>query len=166
MARMESELYCEIGDLQIGNLRADEPELRKYIEKASDEIDSYLSKLYVTPLPYSTADSGQLRRTSLILNQICAELASGRAILGMAGSKQDTQVHAYGRWLIERAMNRLSAIESGEIVLDGTGVVPIQETRPAGPLVSNRFESQVDLFYNRQRPPFYNGKNKLAYGAP
>lgn len=166
MARMDTELYCDESDLHVGNLRVDEGELRNYIENASDEMDSHLSQLYVTPLPYSTTDSGQLRRTSLILKQICSELASGRAILGMAGSKQDTQVHAYGRWLVERALSRLGEVTSGEIVLEGNGITRVdQDATPSGPLVSNMFESQVDAFYNKNRSPFTNPKHNLAYGG-
>lgn len=164
MARMEAELYCAVDELMIGDARMDEPVKKHYIEKASDEIDSYLSSIYVTPLPYSTADSGQLRRTSLILNQVCTELASGRAILGAAGSKQDDQVHAYGRWLVDRAHKRLDKIMSGEVKLDGTGVVRVdQSSKTQGPLVSNMFESQVGLFYG-QRPGFAN-PHPLAYGV-
>lgn len=166
MARIDGDLYCEVGDLHFGNLRAEDVNRRHYIERASDEMDSHLSALYVTPLPSSTADSGQLRRTSLILNQICSELASGRAILGMAGSKQDSQVHAYGRWLVERALARIQEILSGDIILEGVGVTPIpQPGGRSGPLVSSRFESQVDAFYGRHNTrPFENPMHKLAYG--
>lgn len=162
MARMEAELYCDTDELMIGDARMDESIKKHYIEKASDEIDAALSAIYVTPLPYSTADSGQLRRTSLILNQICTELASGRAILGAAGSKQADQVHAYGRWLIERALRNIDKILSGEVKLEGTGVVRVdQSSKIAGPLVTNRFPSQVAAFYGR---PGVNPRNPLAYG--
>lgn len=168
MARIDNELYCDVNDMQLGNLRMEDTERRPFIEKASDEMDSHLSALYVTPLPYSTADSGQLRRTSLILNQICSELSSGRAILGAAGSKQDTQVHAYGRWLIERALARLKQITDGEIVLEGTGVTPVDQPgdKHGGPLVSNIFDSQVEAFYGgRQKSrPFMDPRHGLAYG--
>lgn len=166
MARMDTELYCDESDLHVSNLRVDDGDVRKYIESASDEMDSHLSKIYVTPLPYSTTDSSQLRATSLILKQICSELASGRLVLGAAGSKQDSQVHAYGRWLVERALGRLEEIVSGEVVLEGTGVIPVEGNGvPVGPLVSNTFDSQVDAFYNKQRSPFVDPKHKLAYGG-
>ena len=161
---MESELYCSIDELKMGSLRMDDAVKRQYIEKASDEMDASLSAIYVTPLPYSTADSGQLRRTSLILNQICTELATGRAILGEAGSKQDTQVHAYGRWLVERAQKNLDRVLSNEIKLEGTGVVRVdQSSKTAGPLVTNRFESQVDAFYNKRKP---HDPHSMIYGIP
>lgn len=161
MARMETELYCSIDELKLGSIRMDDDVKRAYIEKASDEMDASLSAIYVTPLPYSTADSGQLRRTSLVLNQICTELATGRAILGEAGSKQSDQVHAYGRWLVERAQKNLDRIMSGEIKLEGTGVVRVdQSNKVAGPLVSNMFDSQVAAFYG----PRKGDCNPLAYG--
>lgn len=158
---MESDLYCSNEELTLGDVRMDDAIKRKYIEAASDEIDSRLSDIYVTPLPYSTADSGQLRRTSLILNQICTELATGRAILGAAGSKQSDQVHAYGRWLVDRAHKNLDKIMSGEIKLEGTGVVRVDKSgKVGGPLVSNTFESQVGLFYGARK----GDPNPLAYG--
>lgn len=161
MARMESELYCSVDEMTLGDVRMDESIKRQYIEKASDEIDSHLAEIYVTPLPYSTADSGQLRRTSLVLNQVCIGLATGRAILGQAGSKQSDQVHAYGRWLVERALKSLQRIVDGEITLEGTGVLKVDKSnKVSGPLVSNMFESQVARFYGgRAGEP-----NPLAYG--
>lgn len=161
MARMESELYCSIDELKLGSVRMDDSVKRKYIEKASDEIDASLSAIYVTPLPYSTADSGQLRRTSLILNQICTELATGRAILGEAASSQGDRIHAYGKWLVERALKNIDKILSGELKLEGTGVVPVETNKVAGPLVSNMFESQVGAFYGGRNP---HDPNRLAYG--
>lgn len=160
MARVESEMYCVTEELQFGNLKVqvEEGDKEHYIEKASDEIDSYISSRYETPISVNISASGSRRVASLVLNQICSELASGRMILSYAATAQDNQVHAYGRWLIERALDRVYRIVDGDLELpdvpyaDGTE----SERPPRGPIVINTGpfggESQVGKYYDTFRP--------------
>lgn len=160
MARVESEMYCSEDELQFGKLRVQVEERDKshYIEKASDEIDSHISVRYETPIAVNINAGGGRRTTSLILNQICAELASGRLLVASAASAQDSQVHAYGRWLIERALARVQQIVDGDLELPDVPPAPELEanTAPHGPLVINTGpyggESQVNKFYDTFQP--------------
>lgn len=160
MARVESEMYCTPRELQFGKLRVqvDDTDKPHYIEKASDEIDSHISVRYETPISVNINSDGGRRVSSLILNQICAELASGRLLVASAASSQDSQVHAYGRWLIERALGRVHQIVDG--VLDLPEVEPAVELEgkviPHGPFVVNTGpfggESQVNRYYDTFHP--------------
>lgn len=159
MARVESEMYCTPEELQIGSLRAQgEVDKSHYIEKASDEIDSYISKVYDTPISVNINSAGGRRVASLILNQICSELASGRLLVASASGAQATQVHAYGQWLIGRALGRVQQIVDGELELPEVPLADEVENGrpPRGPLVVNTGpfggESQVNKYYDTFKP--------------
>lgn len=160
MARVENEMYCTPSELQFGNLRVqlEDKDKAHYIEKASDEIDSHISSRYETPVSVNINSGGGRRVASLILNQICAELASGRLLVSHAAGAQDRQVHAYGQWLIERALGRVQQIVDGELELPDVPPAPDVEVGrpPRGPLVVNtgpfRGESQVNAYYDTFHP--------------
>jgi len=99
-----------LGDLETGHL-----DKTQYLEFAEDEINSFLGVMYVLPLPTLSAHN------ALTLKVTQARLASGRLILAMAQGGEDQELHAYGRHLVELAMNDLHRIGKDYDLFDITG---------------------------------------------
>lgn len=144
MARTDP-AYCEEGDLLIGDLPlgpAHDPV--QFINAAADEMDSYIGRRYVLPLPLGSLDVV----STLVLKRINAHLASGRLILSLAIASEDERLHAYGEYLVREAMRDLLAIRDGDLLLDGAEEVSTGADADAGPTIINHDEqSGVDTFY-------------------
>lgn len=90
---------------------------QKFINDASDEIDSKLGWLYVIPLePISPATSLPGYQL-LTLKGINNKLASGRIILTLDIASEGTTLHAYGWQLIREAREELIYLANGEAQL-------------------------------------------------
>lgn len=149
--------YSETEDLLIGDLPLSgvvDPE--KYIQDATDEIDSYIGNVYTTPLDVSDTSS-IARHSRLLIKRICNHLSTGRLILAVASPSEDTQLHAYGASLVQNALEALVLIAEGKVLLEGAPSSDTNETvRVTTPLIYNKdTESQVEAFYDRIANPSY-----------
>lgn len=141
---------------------------QKFVDDASDEIDSRLGFIYQTPIDVD-APTTVTRPVILLLKRINNWLASGRLLLAAAASQEDSQLHAYAYSLVKDAQAGLDAIVSGEIILEGAasavgdGVATIVNA----PLISNGdAESMVDAFYQRLTNPAFVGLyDPVNFGA-
>lgn len=138
-------IYSEEGDLLIGDLplgSAYPP--AKFLEAASDEIDSYLGRVYDVPI--DTTESEVVRLT---LKRINNWLASGRLIMSVATAGQDSELHAYGWSLVKQAMDEIQMILTGDLDLPGLDVINTGSIESgSGPMVQNVDSvSRVDDFY-------------------
>lgn len=110
--------YSTEEDLLLGDMVIS-PSLdrQKFINDASDEIDSKLGWLYELPLravsPATELPGYQL----LTLKGINNKLASGRLILTLDISGEGTTLHAYGWQLIREAREELMVLANGEAAL-------------------------------------------------
>lgn len=141
-----------------GNIPAVGTMPQKYVNDATDEIDSVLGVLYKTPInmaptPEDTPPGvGTVTRPSrLLIKRVSNFLASGRFMLATSAGGEDDQLHSYALYLVTSALATLEKIASGEIKLDGAELSgdPDEEGR-YGPLISNvDSESNVEAFYDR-----------------
>lgn len=162
--------YCAEADLIAGNIPAADGVKKTYVDAASEEMDSYLSAQYVTPISVNVADPRQ-KQTSLTLKRINAHLASGRLITSMGTGGEDTEVHAYGLMLITESLNALKALASGAPDLygatkhnqDDEGAVPESDLR--GKVFNGDLQSEVDAFYSSAMPNGFFAPRGSYYGA-
>lgn len=141
--------YCDVADLLLGDLPVPE-NAAKYVQDATDEIDSKIGLRYKTPIVISGEenDAGK-RATKLLLKRICSWLASGRIILAFAVSQEIQFQHAYGRSLVDEATAALNAIASGDVILYGVEPIDPNNKGSTGPIINNiDAESNVEAFYN------------------
>lgn len=104
--------YSSTDDLLLGDLLLPaEFDLDKWVNLASDEMDSRLGFTYVIPL------TGLTDTESLFLRDINNKLASGRLILAQAIGGEDNRLQAYGESLIKDALASLNALTMGDIDL-------------------------------------------------
>ena len=141
--------YCEEVDLLTGNIPTHEwMDIPQYIQAAADEINAALAMRYVVPVVVSGVP--QYAATPLFLKGINAKLASGRIITAAATSAEQTEVHAYGLYLIKEALEQLKTITCGDYVLPGAPQTQQPGTDTSPVLISNVDpESQVEAFYSR-----------------
>lgn len=124
-----------------------------YLNQASDEVDSYLAAVYATPINLPDVSPNQIdpeRETRLVLKRVTSQLASARIILAAAAGGEDTEIHAYGKLLLNEALRTLRQLATGEPMLPGATVNPnAPEADGSGlPLVVNGDAfSEVDRFY-------------------
>lgn len=138
-------LYSEEGDLLIGDLplgSAYPP--AKFIESASDEIDSYLGRMFEVPIDVTGNEV-----VRLTLKRINNWLASGRLIMSVATAGQDNELHAYGWSLVKQAMDEINLIMSEDLTLPGLQIIETASIEEgSGPMISNKDDvSRVDEFY-------------------
>lgn len=105
---LESDLL--LGDLETGHL-----DKTQYLEFAEDEIVSHLGITYALPLPTLSAHN------QLTLKVLQARLASGRLLLAMAAGGEDSELHAYGRHLVEMGMSDLYRVGKDFELFDDAG---------------------------------------------
>lgn len=96
--------WATTDDLFVGTLNTSGIDLQKYLDDAEQEMLVCLSKIYVVPLP---TDLGALAATFKFIQQ---RLASGRLILDIAISTENTELNAYGAMLIKEGQNELYKI--------------------------------------------------------
>lgn len=143
--------YSEVDDLLLGDItlgggaRAD-----KYVQDATDEIDSCLGYRYVLPLANTTPAYAKL-----VLKQCANKLASGRLIMALAAGGEDTSQHAYGYALVQEGMATLNGLCSGLIDIPGALLVnPVAAGRDVGPSLGNQDASSgMDAFYTFVNDP-------------
>lgn len=151
--------YSSKDDLLLGNIPlpvSADPE--RYVDDASDEVDSIIGFRYATPVDM-TEPGPVARPARLLLKRVANFLASGRLLLAVAAGSEDRQLHAYGNSLVQQALYCLKEIAEGEIILPGalpsTDVSPIQ----TGPLIYNKdVSSNVDDFYDKIVCPESDGQ--------
>jgi len=133
--------------------------MASYVQDASDEIDAVLGFMYETPIVQSSDGSALSRPVSLMLKRINRYLASGRYIMAVASSGEDTETHAYANRLIREATDALKQISSGKIDLDAKKV-PLSGDAAQGPAIRNaEAHSNVDAFYAN-----FTGADGMMFG--
>lgn len=148
--------YSEVTDLLTGNIPTPgylTPQ--KYVDDAADEIDSKIGFVYETPINVADdPDNPVVRPVRLLLKRINNFLASGRLLLAVTASDEDTSLHAYAKSLVDNAELALEAIFDGTILLEGaTELNPQTEDSHRGPMIANKDEfSAVDDFYDQLMP--------------
>ena len=91
--------YSEVGDLLIGDMPVGVlTSKQKFVDDATNEIDSYIGVRYVTPLSLADTDPSTgwpnaiPRHVRLHISRINNHLASGRLILAVAAGGEDQRV--------------------------------------------------------------------------
>ncbi len=145
--------YSEVEDLLLGELQQPEnSNCSKYVQDATDEIDSKLGFIYVTPI---TVDPNEFRATVLLLKRINNWLASGRLILANAASREDQYLNAYGKSLVVEATEALNALTSGTMPLPGATPLNPDDSQATGPIINNLdVQSNVESFYDFVTDPY------------
>ena len=146
--------YSDVTDLLVGDIRINSAlDPQKYVQDASDEVDSIIGFRYATPVDMT--DPGTVSRPArLLLKRVANFLATGRLIIAAAASGEDKQLHAYGKSLVDQALYCLKEIAAGEILLPGAA--PATDVSPiiSGPLIYNKDKtSNVDDFYDKILAP-------------
>ena len=127
---------------------------QKFVDDAADEIDSKIGFLYATPVDINAPEI--VDPVKKLLKRLNNFLASGRLIMMLTQSEEDTRLHAYGYSLVVDAQAALDQIASGELVVG----LPPADGAPTdvatAPLIYNQdSESQVEAFYDRIANPYY-----------
>lgn len=141
--------YSGVEDLLVGKIPLPQTiDPAKYVQDATDEVDSYIGFLYQTPVDISNT-STVIRPVRLLLKRLSNQLASGRLILAMASGAEMQKVHAYGRSLIRDALDVLTQISEGKVTL--ISVPPLNTlSGTTAPMIANLdAESNVEAFYDR-----------------
>lgn len=138
--------YSDVDDLMVGKIplpQALDPQ--KFVDDATDEVDSYIGFTYVTPVDLTVVD----RPVRLLLKRIANMLATGRLIQAAAAGSENHSVHAYGRTLIQQAIDLLTQISDNKVILTSVPTVT-GGTTTTGPTIFNvDAESNVEAFYDR-----------------
>lgn len=167
---MSDTTYAELEDLLIGDVPTPAyVNPQKFLNDAADEIDSKIGFRYDTPLDVQPTSS-LARPARLLIKRLTAHLASGRLLLSVDTSGEETTIHAYGLYLIQECEAALAMIANGQVTLEGA--TPIEgATSVAGPIYSNiDAESAVEAFYDRVANPLYvfppqDSYARLRYGS-
>lgn len=150
-----ADTYSEVADLLLGDIPTPS-DAGKWIQDATDEVDSKLGFRYVTPIVVDESVPGN-RTTPLLLKRIANWLASGRLIVAKAASSSQQEVNAYGLSLIAQATAALDQIASGDLVLPGAAFLSVDDTGQSGPIISNLDSvSMVESFYAYATTPTLN----------
>lgn len=143
--------YSEVDDLLLGDITlSSRARPDKYVQDATDEINSCLGFRYVLPLDLDLeSEVGIPYYAQLVLKQCANKLASGRLIMALASGDEDTSMHAYGWSLVQEGMITLNGLCSGMIDLpNAVAVNPVAVGRDVGPALGNQdASSAVDAFY-------------------
>lgn len=148
--------YCTKDDLLTGDI----PLAGKYgdgssfVQMAADEIDAELGHIYVTPIVIEDATEPENRPSVLTLKKINQLLASGRIILDMAAGGEDTDLHAYGRRMIDEALLLLGKICDSKMILRGAEMINSSDVDVENTAVSVTQADSVSLvesFYDRYK---------------
>ncbi|ANA87251.1 hypothetical protein SEA_GIBBLES_16 [Gordonia phage Gibbles] len=148
--------YCEVNDVQIGNIALPRglgtPEVikQRYINDTADDIDAKLGAIFALPLE---PEPGSF--TAAALKRINKYLAIGKLVIDAAAGGEDTQLHAYGFHHLREGNKAIEDILAGKIVLD---LSPSEDAdpddQPTGPSVINKEPgSFVDAFYGHSLHP-------------
>lgn len=144
--------YSETGDLLLGDLPSPR-DAEKYVQDATDEINSKLGFRYVVPIVVDQSVPANLP-TILLLKRINNHLASGRLVCAKAASGSQQEVHQYGLSLIREAELALNQLVSGEMTLPGATFQSSDDVGQSGPIISNiDAASNVEAFYGMVTTP-------------
>lgn len=146
--------YSLVSDLLIDDLTVSQTfPKQKYVDDAADEMNIKIGTRYDLPIDLNTLSVPSRLRLKRINNY----LASGRIVLRLAISSEQTKLHELGATWIKEALDALEAIACGKddlLLVDGTPI----ETDPyldvsVGPIVTNvDAASPVDSFYDYFNP--------------
>jgi phage gp36-like protein len=139
--------YSQVTDLLTGDLTIGGGVNKdRYVQDATDEINSRIGFMYLLPLTPTPA-------THILLTlKRCANLiATGRMILALGVGGEDGSQHSYGESLLHEGQMLLSAIECGQISL-GCDKIAVQGDGNAPTILQTDSLSSVDAFYG-----FVNG---------
>lgn len=124
--------YSGAEDLLLGDLELGSTNSQKFIDAAAEEMDSKLGVLYQLPLRKAGQDYTDeelpvawkdLPTFQVLLLKHCNnKLASGRLILAISQSAEAPTVHAYGKALIDEAMNELYCLANADVDLSAARV--------------------------------------------
>lgn len=153
--------YCEADTLLLGAIPArTELDMQQFVNDAADEIDSIIGYTYETPV--TTREDGlplgERSPVLLTLARINRYLASGRYILAVAATSEETELNAYGQRLVNEALATLKAI-LGSANFDARKL-PDTDAINKGPRITNaEVASNVDAFYGA-----YTGSDGMMFG--
>lgn len=133
-----------VGDLTIGN----SVDKDRYVQDATDEIDSRIGFMYVLPI------AGAASHIVLMLKRCANLIGTGRLVLALGAAGEDSSVHAYGESLLREGQMLLSSIECGQLAL-GTPKVTVQSEGNAPSTTNYDSSSAVDAFYTFVSPGTY-----------
>ncbi len=163
--------YSTKDDLRIGDIRLPDRygDGSSFVVSAAEEIDAQLGHIYVTPFDIDE-NVPQNRPAILILKKINNLIASGRLIMDLAASKEDTTLHAYGWAMLKEGLGLLKALQDRSILLTGSELIDYNadgEQTPTGPMIHNvDSESRVESFYDAPLDVvLYRGGVNWPYGG-
>lgn len=150
--------YSETGDMLLGDLPTPK-DAEKFVQDATDEIDSKLGFRYVIPIVVDETVPAN-KATPLLLKRIANHLASGRLICAKAASASQQEVNQYGLSLIASASEALAQLVAGDMTLPGAAFLEATDTGQSGPIISNLDpQSNVESFYGMvTTPPLVSGQ--------
>lgn len=155
--------YSGTDDLLLGNIPLPATDkAKRAVDRAADEIDSFLGVKYKVPITPTGPHQRQVRSLLLTINNW---LASGRLIEELTASSQTVEIHAYAQNLINQALSALRAIVAGEIMLPGCELISPETGLPVGtgPLISNAdASSPTQYHYDSITDPLFSVQNPLA----
>lgn len=127
------DVKAQLGDMTI----ASSINLDAIASDAAGEINIALGERYVVPINMSAPDL--LDHHKLLIRLINARLAAGRFLLAVTSATEDRDLWAYGKYLIDLAMNDIDRIVSGKTILggqtDSTSTSDLSDE--TGPMISN-----------------------------
>lgn len=145
--------YCKEDELRLGNIPLPtDGKAKRAVDQAADEIDAALGFMYKVPI---RATGPKQRAVNNLLSNINIWLATGRLILELTASSQQTELHAYGQGMVNQALTVLRQILNSEIVLEGAELQGGgSSTGFTGPIIINEdAESNVTAFYKELTTP-------------
>lgn len=139
--------YSEVADLLVGDVTIGGGIDRdKFVQSATEEIDSRLGFIYVLPLTPSPSS-----HIALLLKRCANLIASGRLFMAIAAGSEDNAVHAYGESLLREGQSILESIACGQVDL-GVTKVTVQSEGNAPSITNVDDGSPFDAFYNFVTP--------------
>jgi phage gp36-like protein len=136
-------VYCDPGELLVGDLPIGDEDRTRFTQAATDEINSKLGSRYVLPL------SGISPHALLNLKRACQLIATGRYILAAGTASEDGAPNAYGLYCLREGQDILKAICDGDIELTGAARVESMANSAFLPsVVLGDASSAVDTFYD------------------
>lgn len=139
----------------------------KYINEATDEIDSKLGFIYQLPLVGPGEPPAALPpHEVLMLKVISNKLASGRLIMDVAMAGERQSVHAYGRRLVDEATNDLMLLANGVVDLHAVRLdSAVAQEASKLPSIQNVDEESLLLGFENtvlRSEPWYSRPGKVS----
>jgi phage gp36-like protein len=149
-------VYCSEGDVTFHFAKVRLPaeiSMADAISSGSDEMDGYLGYRYVVPIPVSGSDPAKAYGTQL-LKTICGQLTAGRIMVSVAAGGEKNKTHDYGRYLIDRSLEKLCEIKEGKLNISFATENTDEMSRKQGPMMAPGGDaySLVDQYYQNLEP--------------